>query len=83
MAVRSGSSALADALADRIATPEFRIYPGDDPRACELAGAAKNVIAIAAALALASAGEAWWYGLPIVAALLIPAAICALIAKRG
>ncbi len=46
---------LAEALADRIATPAFRLYPGDDPLACELAGAAKNVIAIAAGVTAGAA----------------------------
>ena len=51
-AVLAGTDpALTDALADVLATPQFRIYPGADPLGCGLAGAAKNVVAIAAGIA--------------------------------
>jgi glycerol-3-phosphate dehydrogenase (NAD(P)+) len=40
--------ALARSLAERLASPAFRLYPGDDPTGVELGGALKNVIAIAA-----------------------------------
>ncbi len=40
--------ALARRIAERLASPAFRLYPGDDPTGVELGGALKNVIAIAA-----------------------------------
>ena len=43
--------ALATRLAAVVGTELLRIYPGGDPLGCELAGAAKNVIAIAAGIA--------------------------------
>lgn len=48
-AVLAGTDgALRTALAEMIASPEFRIYGNDDPLGAQLGGAAKNVIAIAA-----------------------------------
>ncbi len=50
--------ACARILAARLASPTFRLYPGDDPIGVELAGALKNVIAIAAGAVLgAGLGE--------------------------
>jgi hypothetical protein len=37
----------------------------------------------AAALAILSGAEAWWYGLPLASALLWPAALCAIVTVRG
>ncbi len=38
---------LAARLADRLQSPNFRLYDSDDPRGVEIGGAAKNVLAIA------------------------------------
>ena len=40
--------AMRDHVAERLATPSFRLYGNDDPVGAQLGGAAKNVIAIAA-----------------------------------
>ena len=37
----------------------------------------------AAGLAALSAGEAWWYGMPLIAAVLAPAALCGIASFRG
>ncbi len=48
-AVVSGTDpALRESLAERLATPSFRLYGHDDPIGAQIGGAAKNVIAIAA-----------------------------------
>ena len=47
------------------------------------AGMARRRPLVAAGLALASAGEAFWYGMPLITALLIPAAICTIGSARG
>jgi glycerol-3-phosphate dehydrogenase (NAD(P)+) len=44
----SANIALADELQEELATPNFRLYTNDDVLGVELAGAMKNVIAIAA-----------------------------------
>jgi hypothetical protein len=36
-----------------------------------------------ALLAALSAGEAWWYGMPLITALLAPAAMCGIASARG
>ncbi len=36
-----------------------------------------------AVLAALSAGEAWWYGMPMITALLVPAAMCGIASARG
>lgn len=46
--IAAESRALAADLAERLASPTFRPYPSDDLLGVELAGALKNVIAIAA-----------------------------------
>lgn len=43
---------LARALAETLSSPAFRIYHSDDPRGVEIGGAAKNVLAIAAGIAI-------------------------------
>jgi len=43
---------LAQALAEALSSPAFRIYHSDDPRGVEIGGAAKNVLAIAAGIAI-------------------------------
>ena len=47
------------------------------------AGTALRQPLAAAGLAVLSAGEAWWYGMPVITALLAPAAICAIASARG
>lgn len=44
--------ALAKALAQALTSPAFRIYHSADPRGVEIGGAAKNVLAIAAGIAI-------------------------------
>lgn len=44
--------ALAQALAEALSSPAFRIYHSADPRGVEVGGAAKNVLAIAAGIAI-------------------------------
>lgn len=44
--------ALAQALAEALSSPAFRIYHSADPRGVEIGGAAKNVLAIAAGIAI-------------------------------
>ncbi|MEE8658799.1 Glycerol-3-phosphate dehydrogenase [NAD(P)+] [Acetobacteraceae bacterium EV16G] len=49
---------MAEEIASRLATPRFRLYASDDLTGVQLAGAAKNVIAIAAGIAIgAQLGE--------------------------
>lgn len=43
---------LAQALAEALSSPAFRIYHSADPRGVEIGGAAKNVLAIAAGIAI-------------------------------
>lgn len=43
---------LAQALAEALSSPAFRIYHSDDPLGVEIGGAAKNVLAIAAGIAI-------------------------------
>jgi glycerol-3-phosphate dehydrogenase (NAD(P)+) len=43
---------LAQALAEALSSPAFRIYHSTDPRGVEIGGAAKNVLAIAAGIAI-------------------------------
>jgi glycerol-3-phosphate dehydrogenase (NAD(P)+) len=43
---------LAKALAEALSSPAFRIYHSVDPRGVEIGGAAKNVLAIAAGIAI-------------------------------
>jgi glycerol-3-phosphate dehydrogenase (NAD(P)+) len=43
---------LAQALAQALSSPAFRIYHGGDPRGVEIGGSAKNVLAIAAGIAI-------------------------------
>ncbi|AMJ61833.1 NAD(P)H-dependent glycerol-3-phosphate dehydrogenase [Bosea sp. PAMC 26642] len=43
---------LARALAEALSSPAFRIYHSGDPRGVEIGGAAKNVLAIAAGIAI-------------------------------
>ncbi|MDP3255533.1 MAG: NAD(P)H-dependent glycerol-3-phosphate dehydrogenase [Bosea sp. (in: a-proteobacteria)] len=45
-------AALAQALAEALSSPAFRIYHSADPRGVEIGGAAKNVLAIAAGIAI-------------------------------
>lgn len=45
-------SALARALAEALNSPTLRIYHSNDPRGVEIGGAAKNVLAIAAGIAI-------------------------------
>ena len=50
------------------------------------AGAAGTMLRqplVAAVLAGSSAGEAWWYGMPLITALLAPAAIVGIATLRG
>ncbi len=51
----AGDMERAERLAAMLATPTLRLYAGHDPLGCELAGAAKNVIAIAAGIATGAA----------------------------
>ncbi len=44
--------ALARSLAEALTSPTFRIYHSGDPRGVEIGGAAKNVLAIAAGIAI-------------------------------
>lgn len=44
--------ALAQGLAEALSSPAFRIYHSGDPRGVEIGGAAKNVLAIAAGIAI-------------------------------
>lgn len=44
--------ALARSLAEALSSPAFRIYHSGDPRGVEIGGAAKNVLAIAAGIAI-------------------------------
>ena len=46
--VAAADPALRARIAERLATPTFRLYGNDDPVGAQLGGAAKNVIAIAA-----------------------------------
>jgi glycerol-3-phosphate dehydrogenase (NAD(P)+) len=46
--VAASDPVLRAAVADRLATPGFRLYGNDDPAGVQIGGAAKNVIAIAA-----------------------------------
>lgn len=48
----AADGALASALAERLACPTFRPYPSDDLLGVELAGALKNVVAIAAGVVM-------------------------------
>ena len=48
----AGDPALAQALAEALGSPAFRIYHSADPRGVEIGGAAKNVLAIAAGIAI-------------------------------
>jgi glycerol-3-phosphate dehydrogenase (NAD(P)+) len=50
--VAAEDKALAAALAERLASPCFRPYPSDDLLGVELAGALKNVVAIAAGVTM-------------------------------
>ena len=45
--VASTDAALAEAISDRIALPQFRVYLSDDVPGAEVGGAVKNVLAIA------------------------------------
>jgi glycerol-3-phosphate dehydrogenase (NAD(P)+) len=45
--VASADAALAQAVSDRIALPQFRVYLSDDVPGAEVGGAVKNVLAIA------------------------------------
>lgn len=38
---------------------------------------------VSALLAAISAAEAWWYGMPLITVVLVPAAICAIGSARG
>jgi glycerol-3-phosphate dehydrogenase (NAD(P)+) len=49
--IAAEDKALATVLAERLASPCFRPYPSDDLLGVELAGALKNVVAIAAGMA--------------------------------
>ncbi|PZN94683.1 MAG: glycerol-3-phosphate dehydrogenase [Hyphomicrobiales bacterium] len=46
------NAGLAQALAEALSSPAFRIYHSADPRGVEIGGAAKNVLAIAAGIAI-------------------------------
>jgi glycerol-3-phosphate dehydrogenase (NAD(P)+) len=48
----AGDPALAQALAEALSSPAFRIYHSADIRGVEIGGAAKNVLAIAAGIAV-------------------------------
>lgn len=48
--VSAGDETRAQALAELVSTPEFRVYYSTDLTGIELAGAAKNVVAIAAGI---------------------------------
>ncbi len=47
------------------------------------AGMARHRPLAAACLAATSAAEAWWYGMPLITAVLVPAAICTIGSVRG
>ncbi len=56
--VASADPALREKTIDMLATPVFRLYGNDDPVGAEIGGATKNVIAIAAGVAIgAQLGE--------------------------
>jgi glycerol-3-phosphate dehydrogenase (NAD(P)+) len=48
----AGDASLAQALAEALSSPAFRIYHSADRRVVEIGGAAKNVLAIAAGIAI-------------------------------
>lgn len=48
----SENSAITDLMIERFTTPYFRVYPSDDLVGCELAGAAKSVIALAVGMSI-------------------------------
>ncbi|MCO5090793.1 NAD(P)H-dependent glycerol-3-phosphate dehydrogenase [Bosea sp. (in: a-proteobacteria)] len=48
----ASDAALAQALAEALSSPAFRIYHSADPRGVEIGGAAKNVLAIAAGITI-------------------------------
>ena len=48
----SPSSELQNLMIDLFTTPYFRIYPSDDLVGCELAGAAKSVVALAVGMTI-------------------------------
>ncbi len=48
----SADASLARALAEALNSPALRIYHSNDPRGVEIGGAAKNVLAIAAGIAI-------------------------------
>lgn len=47
------------------------------------AGTALRQPLLATLLAVLSAAEAWWYGMPVISAVLAPAAICTIASVRG
>ena len=52
MTLAASDAALAQSLAEALTSPAFRIYHSGDPRGVEIGGAAKNVLAIAAGIAI-------------------------------
>jgi glycerol-3-phosphate dehydrogenase (NAD(P)+) len=48
----SSNAEISQLMIDAFTTPYFRIYPSDDLVGCELAGAAKSVIALAVGMAI-------------------------------
>jgi glycerol-3-phosphate dehydrogenase (NAD(P)+) len=48
----SANPLVSEAMIDLFTTPYFRVYPSDDLVGCELAGAAKSVIALAVGMAV-------------------------------
>ncbi len=52
LTLASGEAELAQELAEALSSPSLRIYHSNDPRGVEIGGAAKNVLAIAAGIAI-------------------------------
>lgn len=52
LTLASADASLARALAEALNSPALRIYHSNDPRGVEIGGAAKNVLAIAAGIAI-------------------------------
>lgn len=52
LTLASTDAALAQALAEALSSASFRLYHSNDPRGVEIGGAAKNVLAIAAGIAI-------------------------------
>ncbi len=83
--LRSGGADIAGAITRLEADPASSALEagGGLLLAAAAAGLATRRPGAASLLALGSAGGAVWYGLPAAAALLLPAAICAIAGLRG